>query len=55
MALLVFMRRLDTPLQPLKNQFAEKENELAAMMPAHQIDKETWEARVVMLQNELAQ
>ncbi|WMV51132.1 hypothetical protein MTR67_044517 [Solanum verrucosum] len=55
MALLTFMRRLDTPLQHLKNQFAEKENELTGMMSDHQIEKETWEARVVMHQNELAQ
>lgn len=49
------MRHLDTPLQCLKNQLTEKENELASMTSTHQIEKETWEARVVDLQNELAQ
>ncbi|WMV33536.1 hypothetical protein MTR67_026921 [Solanum verrucosum] len=55
MALHVSMRRLDTPLQRLQHQLAEKENELASMMTTHQIEKETWEARVVALQHELAQ
>ncbi|KAH0661790.1 hypothetical protein KY284_026721 [Solanum tuberosum] len=54
MALHVSMRRLDTPLQRLQHQLAEKENELVTMMTTHQIEKETWEARVVALQHELA-
>ncbi|KAH0653015.1 hypothetical protein KY289_030693 [Solanum tuberosum] len=49
------MRRLDIPLQCLQNQLDEKENELDAMANAHQMEKENWEARVVTLQNELAQ
>ncbi|KAK4718204.1 hypothetical protein R3W88_016542 [Solanum pinnatisectum] len=55
MALHISMRRLDTPLQRLQRQLAEKENELVTMITTHQIEKETWEARVVALQHELAQ
>ncbi|KAH0650447.1 hypothetical protein KY284_030359 [Solanum tuberosum] len=55
MALPASMRHLDTPLQRLQNQLAERENELVVMTTAHQMVKENWEARVVTLQNELAQ
>ncbi|WMV38135.1 hypothetical protein MTR67_031520 [Solanum verrucosum] len=55
MAFPASVRRPDTPLQHLQNQLVERENELAAMTTAHQMEKENWEARVVTLQNELAQ
>ncbi|WMV50422.1 hypothetical protein MTR67_043807 [Solanum verrucosum] len=41
--------------QTVKDVFAEKEDELIAMETTHQIEKATWEVRVVALQNELAQ
>ncbi|KAG5595687.1 hypothetical protein H5410_036919 [Solanum commersonii] len=53
MALPTSMRRPNTPLQCLQNQLVERENELATMTTAHQMEKENWEARVVTLQNEL--
>ncbi|KAH0730128.1 hypothetical protein KY289_001316 [Solanum tuberosum] len=55
MAFHVTIRRLDSPLQRLKNQLAEKEHELVVMRTAHQLERESWEARVVALQIELAQ
>ncbi|KAH0781601.1 hypothetical protein KY290_001199 [Solanum tuberosum] len=55
MAFHVTIRRLDSPLQRLKNQLAEKEHELVVMTTAHQLERESWEARVVALQIELAQ
>ncbi|KAH0765211.1 hypothetical protein KY285_001082 [Solanum tuberosum] len=55
MELLDTLRRLDSPLQRLKNQLAEKEHELVVMTTAHQLERESWEARVVALQIELAQ
>ncbi|KAH0765471.1 hypothetical protein KY290_001432 [Solanum tuberosum] len=55
MTLPISMRRLNSPLQRLKYQPAEKEDELAAMTTAHQLERESWEAQVVVLQNELDQ
>ncbi|WMV38148.1 hypothetical protein MTR67_031533 [Solanum verrucosum] len=45
----------DNPLQRLKNQLASKEDQLLAMENAHQMEKASLEARIVELQNELAQ
>ncbi|KAH0648266.1 hypothetical protein KY285_033514 [Solanum tuberosum] len=41
--------------QTVKDMLADKEHELAALTYAHQLENEIWEARVVALQNELAQ
>ncbi|KAH0748739.1 hypothetical protein KY290_027971 [Solanum tuberosum] len=54
MDLPVSMSNPDNPLQRLKNQLAAKEDDLLALETAHQMERATFEARIVELQTELA-